>query len=353
MEKDAQKDILLQVKDLKTYFYTEDGLVKAVDGVDFTVRKGEVVGLVGESGCGKSVTSLSVMGLIAPPGRIVSGEILFDGQDLLKISEPEMDSLRGRRISMIFQQPQSSLNPVFTTGDQIGEVMEIHTNENKASILRRTLDLFHQVGIPDYENKIKAYPHEMSGGQAQRVMIAMALAMKPAILIADEPTTALDVTIQAQILKLIQDMRAELDTAVILITHDLGVVAEMADWVAVMYAGVIVEQASVQHLFKRPLHPYTQGLLRSVPVMGRKEKKLEVIPGTVPNLVDLPSGCRFAGRCTRKLEYALTVCDQKEPPMQAASDGQTVRCWLYQSAAGHVAPLSLPTGAGTGTANAS
>jgi oligopeptide/dipeptide ABC transporter ATP-binding protein len=342
MNNAAKKDNILQVHDLKTYFYTEDGLVKAVDGVDFTVRKGEVMGLVGESGCGKSVTALSIMRLIVAPGRIVSGVVIFDGQDLLNLSEPEMDKLRGCRISMIFQQPQSSLNPVFTTGDQVSEVMEIHTSEGKASILRKTLDLFHQVGIPDYEKKVKAYPHEMSGGQAQRVMIAMALAMKPSILIADEPTTALDVTIQAQILKLIQDMRAELDTTVILITHDLCVIAEMADWVAVMYAGVIVEQASVQHLFKRPLHPYTQGLLRSVPVMGRKEKKLEVIPGTVPNLVDLPAGCRFASRCLRRAEFALEICDKLEPPMQNASDGQAVRCWLYQNSDQHAAPLKLP-----------
>ncbi|MGE5124570.1 MAG: ABC transporter ATP-binding protein, partial [Acidobacteriaceae bacterium] len=257
---------LLEVRNLKTYFFTEDGVVKAVDGVDFSVSRGEVLGLVGESGCGKSVTSLSIMCLIGVPGRVVEGEIIFDGRNLLELSEAEMVHMRGNRISMIFQQPQSSLNPVFKVGDQVAEVLQIHQNMGKEESWNKAVELLRLVGIPDTEKKAHAYPHEMSGGQAQRVMIAMALALNPQLLIADEPTTALDVTIQAQILDLMRDLRTRMDTAVILITHDLGVISEMADRVAVMYAGRIMEQTDIKTLFARPLHPYTQGLMASIPV---------------------------------------------------------------------------------------
>jgi oligopeptide/dipeptide ABC transporter ATP-binding protein len=319
---------LLEVHNLKTYFFTEDGVVKAVDGVDFTVRRGEVLGLVGESGCGKSVTSLSIMRLISPPGKILEGEIIFEGKNLLSLSESEMIDIRGNRISMIFQQPQTSLNPVFKVGDQVTEVIRIHQRKDKRSAWDKAVELLHIVGIPDAEKKAHAYPHEMSGGQAQRVMIAMALALNPQLLIADEPTTALDVTIQAQILNLIRALRSEMNTAVILITHDLGIIAEMADSVAVMYAGRIVEQADVNSLFARPRHPYTQGLLASLPVLGRVKDRLAVIPGNVPDLIDLPPGCRFASRCQARIDARLEICDEIEPDLLPVRDGHAVRCWL-------------------------
>lgn len=336
---------LLEVRNLKTYFYTEDGVVKAVDGVDFTVKSGEVLGLVGESGCGKSVTSLSIMRLVGPPGKIVDGEILFSDVNLLEIPETEMVKVRGNRISMIFQQPQSSLNPVFTVGDQVAEVLQIHQNLGKEASWNRAVELLSMVGIPDAVNKAKAYPHEMSGGQAQRVMIAMGLAMAPELLIADEPTTALDVTIQAQILDLIREMRERLSTAVVLITHDLGIIAEMADRVAVMYAGRIVEQADVVDLFDYPLHPYTQGLIGSIPVLGRVADRLDVIPGSVPNLVNLPPGCQFAPRCRMREKYGLKICTEQEPGLVEVRPGHDVRCWLYVSQGEHHAPIQLETGA--------
>lgn len=336
---------LLEVRNLKTYFFTEDGVVKAVDGVDFHVRAGEVLGLVGESGCGKSVTSLSIMRLVGAPGKIVGGEILFGGKNLLQLSEEEMTKVRGNRISMIFQQPQSSLNPVFTVGDQVAEVLQIHQNLDKDASWQRAVELLSMVGIPDAANKAKAYPHEMSGGQAQRVMIAMALAMTPELLIADEPTTALDVTIQAQILDLMREMRERLSTAVILITHDLGIIAEMADRVAVMYAGRIVEQADVVELFEYPLHPYTQGLIGSIPILGRVTDRLDVIPGTVPNLVNLPPGCQFAPRCRMREKYGLSICTQIEPELVEVRPGHDVRCWLYVSHGDHKAPIQLETAA--------
>jgi oligopeptide/dipeptide ABC transporter ATP-binding protein len=332
---------LLEVHNLKTYFYTEDGIVKAVDGVDFSVYPGEVLGLVGESGCGKSVTSLSIMRLIGIPGKVIEGSIAFEGRDLLLLSESEMVDMRGNRMSMIFQQPQSSLNPVFKVGDQVAEVFQIHQNMGKEESWERAVDLLRLVGIADPDKKAHAFPHEMSGGQAQRVMIAMALALNPQLLIADEPTTALDVTIQAQILDLMRDLRTRMGTSVILITHDLGVIAELADRVAVMYAGRIVEESNIDTIFKKPLHPYTQGLIASIPVLGKIKDRLDVIPGSVPNLVNLPPGCKFAPRCRSRVEYQLTVCTEVEPDLIPVLPKHTVRCWLYQSyeEKGHQAPL--------------
>ena len=332
---------LLEVKNLKTYFFTEDGVVKAVDGVDFYVKSGEVLGLVGESGCGKSVTSLSVMRLIGIPGKVVEGEIYFEGRSLLQLPEAEMVKMRGNRMSMIFQQPQSSLNPVFKIGDQVAEVMQIHQKMNKEQSWEKAVELLRLVGIADPEKKAHSFPHEISGGQAQRVMIAMALALNPQLLIADEPTTALDVTIQAQILDLMRDLRTRMNTAVILITHDLGVIAEMADRVAVMYAGRIVEETDVKTLFAQPLHPYTRGLMDSIPVLGTVKEELAVIPGSVPNLINLPPGCRFAPRCLPRVENGLEICINNEPDLLPAIGSHTVRCWLFHDneEKGHKAPL--------------
>ncbi len=332
---------LLEVRNLKTYFYTEDGVVKAVDGVDIEVYPGEVLGIVGESGCGKSVTSLSIMRLIGQPGKIIEGEILYEGRDLLKLSDIEMMKMRGNRISMIFQQPQTSLNPVFRVGEQISEVLNVHQDFGREAGRKRAVELLKLVGIPDAERRAEAFPHELSGGMAQRVMIAMALACVPDLLIADEPTTALDVTIQAQILDLMRNLQSQLGSAVILITHDLGVVAEMANRVAVMYAGEIVEQTSVLSLFKEPLHPYTMGLIGSTPVLGKIREKLDVIPGTVPNLVNLPPGCRFAPRCQARVQHSLSICTDTKPDLIQIDEGHKIRCWLYQDSEsdGHVAPL--------------
>jgi len=330
---------LLEVKGLKTYFYTEDGVVRAVDGVDLEVYPGEVLGLVGESGCGKSVTSLSIMRLISKPGRVDAGEILLNGENLLDFPEEEMIKVRGNRISMIFQQPQTALNPVFKIGDQLAEVLGVHQDMGRDAGWKRAVALLKMVGVPDPERRVEAYPHELSGGMAQRVMIAMALACVPELLIADEPTTALDVTIQAQILDLMRDMRKEMGTSVILITHDLGVVAEMAERVAVMYAGEIVEQTDVNSLFDEPMHPYTQGLIGSIPVLGEIKERLEVIPGSVPNLVNLPPGCRFAPRCQARFKYGLNICTEVKPDLQEIKPGHQVRCWLYQNTEGHTAPL--------------
>ncbi len=320
---------LLEVKNLKTYFDTEDGVVKAVDGVDFHLNRGEILGLVGESGCGKSVTSLSIMRLIAQPGRIMDGEIWFDGQDLVKLTERQMRQLRGNRISMIFQQPTSCLNPVFKVGDQIIEVLQVHQHLNNRQGRDRAVELLHTVGIPEPERRVDAYPHEMSGGMAQRVMIAMALACTPELLIADEPTTALDVTIQAQILDLMRNLHRHTQTSIILITHDLGIVAEMCNRVAVMYAGRIVEQSDVRTLFHDPKHPYTRGLIGSIPVLGQVKDALEVIPGSVPNLIDIPPGCRFAPRCKARLEYSLQQCVIEEPGLFNVGLNHHARCWLY------------------------
>jgi len=330
---------LLQVKNLKTYFYTEDGVVHAVDGVDFSIYPGEVLGIVGESGCGKSVTSLSIMRLISAPGKIVEGEIIFDGRDLVKAAEEEMMQVRGNRISMIFQQPQSALNPVFRAGDQISEVLNIHQDFGQEAGRERAIELLKLVGIPEPERRADAFPHELSGGMSQRVMIAMALACVPDLLIADEPTTALDVTIQAQILDLMRDMKKQLGSALMLITHDLGVIAEMANRVVVMYAGEIVEESPVASLFDKPLHPYTQGLIGSIPVLGERRDRLDVIPGSVPNLIDLPQGCRFAPRCRARVDHHLSICTDQHPSIIEITEGHKVRCWLYQDAEGHTAPM--------------
>ena len=329
---------LLEVKGLQTSFYTRDGVVRAVDGIDFHVDRGEIMGLVGESGCGKSVTSLSIMRLVAKPGRIEGGEVIFDGQDLLKLSDDDMRKIRGDRISMIFQQPTSSLNPVWDVGRQIEEVLRIHRGMKGKVAHARAEELLKKVGIPDPARRLKNFPHEMSGGMAQRVMIAMALACEPELLIADEPTTALDVTIQAQILDLMRNLRDETGTAIVLITHDLGVVAEMCDRVAVMYAGEIVEHTDVTSLFRRPLHPYTQGLIGSIPIVGAVQEELAVIPGNVPNLIDLPKGCRFAPRCATKIEEDVAIANEVHPLLRPVDPGHDVRCWLYHDAAGGLMP---------------
>jgi oligopeptide/dipeptide ABC transporter ATP-binding protein len=327
---------LLEVKGLRTSFHTRDGVVRAVDGIDFHVDRGEIMGLVGESGCGKSVTSLSIMGLVAKPGRVEAGEVLFDGRNLLELRADEMRKLRGDRMSMIFQQPQSSLNPVRDVGRQIGEVLELHRGMKRGPARQRALELLRMVGIPDPERRLKSFPHEMSGGMAQRVMIAMALACEPELLIADEPTTALDVTIQAQILDLMRNLREQTGTAIILITHDLGVVAEMCDRVAVMYAGEIVEQTDVSTLFRQARHPYTRGLIGSIPVVGDVRDELSVIPGNVPNLIDLPKGCRFAPRCASRVAEDNAMALDVHPGLHPIAPGHDVRCWLYHDVNGRL-----------------
>jgi oligopeptide/dipeptide ABC transporter ATP-binding protein len=323
---------LLEVNNLQTQFPTRAGLVKAVDGVSFYLDSGELLGLVGESGCGKSITALSVMRLIAPPGKIVGGEILFDGKNLLKFSDREMREIRGDDIAMIFQDPMTSLNPVFTIGEQIGEALRLHRKLSRKDAREAAIEAMREVAIPDPGRRINDYPHQLSGGMRQRVMIAMALACNPRLLIADEPTTALDVTIQAQILELLNDLRKTRDLAVLLITHDLGVVAEVADRVAVMYTGRIVEESDVKELFLRPKHPYTQGLLRSVPKLSSenvaKAERLETIEGVVPSPTQLPPGCHFAPRCP----YRMPRCTAEDIPLYQLESGQ-VRCVLFDLAA--------------------
>jgi oligopeptide/dipeptide ABC transporter ATP-binding protein len=331
---------LLDVKGLETQFKTPDGIIHAVNGVSFSLEEGETLGLVGESGCGKSVTMLSVLRLIAmPPGKIVAGEAFFHGQDLLKMSQEEIRNVRGAQIAMVFQDPMTSLNPVLTIGYQLEEPLMLHLGMNRNQAQARSTELLAMVGIPNPKDHLQDYPHQFSGGMRQRVMIAMALSCDPQILIADEPTTALDVTIQAQILDLIRDLRNKVGASVILITHDLGVIAEMAERVAVMYAGRIVEQADVRTLFANPRHPYTQGLMGSIPILGKTKERLEVIPGTVPNLVNLPPGCRFAPRCKARIEHQLQICTEVEPDLIPISSEHLVRCWLYQDQEGHHAPL--------------
>lgn len=323
IEADMEEN-LLEVKDLKTYFYMPQGIVPAVDEVSFQVKYGETIGMVGESGCGKSVTALSVMRLISPPGRVESGEIIFEGDDLLKKSEREMRSIRGNKISMIFQEPMTSLNPSFTVGMQIAEVVKLHQKVNHKEAMERAVEALRQVGIPLPERRVKEYPHQLSGGMRQRVMIAMALSCNPSLLIADEPTTALDVTIQAQILDLMKDLKEKLEMALLIITHDFGVIAEMADRVYVVYAGKVVEEAKTTELLQHPSHPYTKGLLSSIPRLeSDRKKKLHVIRGVVPDPSSFPRACRFAPRC----DYAKEICIKEEPPMQEFASGQRVRCW--------------------------
>jgi peptide/nickel transport system ATP-binding protein len=324
---------LLEVKNLRTHFPTRAGLVRAVDGVSFYLDRGELLGLVGESGCGKSITALSVMRLIAPPGKIVSGEILFDGKDLLKLSDREMRQMRGDDIGMIFQDPMTSLNPVYTIGEQIAEALRLHQNLSRKQAKQAAIEAMREVSIPDPSRRVDDYPHQLSGGMRQRVMIAMALACNPRLLIADEPTTALDVTIQAQILELLNELRKQRELAVLLITHDLGVVAEVADRVAVMYTGRIVEESPVGELFARPKHPYTEGLLRSVPKLTSehvaKKERLETIEGTVPRPTDLPPGCHFAPRCS----HWMPRCSEEEIPLYELEGAVKVRCVLFDLAA--------------------
>ena len=315
---------LIHVKELRTSFFTPEGEVRAIDGVSFSIDEGKTLGLVGESGCGKSVTSLSIMRLIAsPPGKIVGGEIFYRGRDLLRLKNEEMRKIRGNEISMIFQEPMTSLNPVFTVGNQIGEAIKLHQGLSKKETRAKTIEMLRLVKIADPESRVDAYPHQLSGGMRQRVMIAMALSCNPSLLIADEPTTALDVTIQAQILELMKELQVEIGMALLLITHDLGVVAEQADDVAIMYAGKIVEKTSAPALFARPLHPYTVGLLHSLPgTGGAKKKRLDAIPGMVPSPLNLPSGCRFRDRCPK----AAGICAEGEPELLEKETGHWVAC---------------------------
>ena len=329
---------ILEVKGLRTSFYTRAGAIRAVTGVDFHVNEGEVLGLVGESGCGKSVTSLSILGLVGEPGVVEGGEVLFGGRDLLKLSQDEMRKVRGDRIAMIFQQPQSSLNPVMKVGPQIAEALLIHRGLDEKGARQRSLELMDMVGIPDPKARYEAYPFEMSGGMAQRVMIAIALSCEPELLIADEPTTALDVTIQAQILDLMRVLQRETGTAIVLITHDLGVVAEMCDRAAVMYAGEIVEQTDVRTLFAEPKHPYTRGLIGAVPVPGEILDELATIPGSVPNLIELPEACRFSPRCAAKVEHGCVLADRVHPELRSVDPHHLVRCWLYHHEDGSLRP---------------
>lgn len=317
--------MLLEVKNLQTQFRVKGGLVNAVNGVDFEVDKGEVLAIVGESGSGKSVTSLSILSLIPnPPGKIIGGEILFKGEDLLKKSKKEMQDIRGDKISMIFQEPMTSLNPVLTIGKQISETIIRHQKLKKAEAIAQTVKMLELVGIPTPQKRINDYPHQLSGGMRQRVMIAMSLSCNPELLIADEPTTALDVTIQAQILDLIINLKDKLNTAILLITHDLGVVAETADKVVVMYCGKIVEKATSLELFEKPLHPYTEGLLFSIPKVDEKVEQLFMIPGMVPNPLNMPKGCSFSDRCSK----CMDICKEKEPEL-VEYKGRKVRCFLY------------------------
>ncbi len=328
MKEFKDEDIILKVKDLQTHFKTDAGILKAVDGVSFDVHKGETIGLVGESGCGKSVTNLSIMKLVpSPPGKVVGGQVLYEGEDILKMSEKQLRNIRGNKISMIFQDPMTSLNPFLRISTQMIETIMLHQDVTKKEAREKAIKMLAEVGIPRPEKRIDAYPHQFSGGMRQRVMIAMALSCNADLLIADEPTTALDVTIQAQILELIQKMNEKFNTAVILITHDLGVVAGMCDNVCVMYAGKIVEKASVDDLFENPLHPYTEGLIASVPKLDAKGKKEKLfsIEGQPPNVIDLPPCCPFHPRCHK----AMDVCHCAYPPTKEISKGHSVSCWIH------------------------
>ncbi|MGM0689580.1 MAG: ABC transporter ATP-binding protein [Bacillota bacterium] len=320
-------DYLLQVEDLKTTFYTDDAIIRAVNGVSFNVKPGEVVGLVGESGCGKSVVSLSIMRLIKyPPGRIEGGRVIFNGQDLLGIDEKSMRRVRGNDIAMIFQEPMTSFNPVYKIGDQVSEAIRLHQGLNRDEAWKEAVNMLELVGIPRPNEIINDYPHQLSGGMRQRAMIAMALSCNPKLLIADEPTTALDVTIQAQILELMKEIKERINTAIIFITHDLGVIAEMAQHVVVMYSGLVVEDSGVSDLFHDPLHPYTAGLIKSKPKLEEEKEILDFIPGTVPNPMDMPTGCPFHPRCPE----VMAICRQEMPDLLESHNKRLVRCWLYQ-----------------------
>lgn len=322
---------LLQVDNLITTFYTEDGVVPAVDGVSFRLRHGEVLGIVGESGCGKSVASLSVLRLIPdPPGHIQADLIRFDGKDLISLSEKEMRRIRGNDIAMIFQEPMTSLNPVFTIGNQLGEAIKLHQGLKEREANNKCIEMLNLVGIPRADKVVSEYPHNLSGGMRQRAMIAMALSCNPKLLIADEPTTALDVTIQAQILELMKELKQKINTAIMFITHDLGVIAEISQHVIVMYAGKIVEDTDVVTLFKKPLHPYTVGLINSKPKIEADTERLYSIPGMVPNPLNLPAGCYYHPRCSEMME----ICCEKEPPEIAVKPGHLVKCWLYKNEKG-------------------
>lgn len=321
-----KSNYLLDVSGLKTHFFTEDGVVKAVDGVSFQLNKGELVGIVGESGSGKSVTSLSIMGLIEEPGRIVGGRILYNGNNLIDLSEREMEEFRGNEIAMIFQEPLTSLNPVLTVGRQISEAIRIHKNVSKEEARKKSIKLLEKVRIPRAKKVYRSFPHVLSGGMRQRVMIAMALSCNPNILIADEPTTALDVTIQAQILDLLKELSRDVDAAILLITHDLGVIAEMVDRVIVMYGGKVVEQTDVMTLFKHPQHPYTKGLLNSMLRLKESKDELHSIKGNVPRPDQMPKGCKFHPRC----EFAMDQCRIEEPTLDFLNRNHQVRCWLYE-----------------------
>jgi len=323
-------DPLLDVRNLKTYFFTDEGTVRAVDGIDLHIDKGETLGVVGESGCGKTVTALSVMRLIPqPPGRIVEGLIRYNGRNLLELAPAQMRKVRGKEIAMIFQEPMTSLNPVFTCGEQIAESLRLHEGLGRRDAMNRTVELLRLVHMSNPERRVKEYPHQLSGGMRQRVMIAMALSCNPKLLIADEPTTALDVTIQAQILDLLNELKAKFRMAVMLITHDMGVIAEIAQRVMVMYAAKVAEEAPALDLFKEPLHPYTQGLLRSIPridLAATQKRRLETIQGVVPTLKgEIPPGCRFAPRCP----HVKAVCTEQDPVLKEVKPGHKVSCWLY------------------------
>ncbi|SFL35872.1 ABC transporter ATP-binding protein [Halanaerobium salsuginis] len=321
------KEALVEVKNLQTYFYTEEGVVKAVDGVDYEIYPGETLGIVGESGCGKSVTSLSIMRLVeSPPGKIEGGVINFQGKDLTKLSEKEMRKIRGNDISMIFQEPMTSLNPVYTVGDQIIEAIMLHKGVKRKEARQQAIEMLQKVGIPLPEQRVDEYPHQLSGGMRQRVMIAMALSCDPQLLIADEPTTALDVTIQAQILELMNSLKESYGMAIMMITHDLGVIAEVSDRVAVMYAGKVVEYTDVDSLFEDPKHPYTWGLMNSIPKLDKDVERLEAIPGSVPSPLNFPEGCKFNTRCP----LAEGKCFTDEPELIDAEAGHKVRCWRYK-----------------------
>lgn len=315
---------LVQFRNLKTHFHTSAGIVKAVDDVSFSIREGETLCVVGESGCGKSVTAMSLMRLIDVPP--VGGEIFFEGKDLLKMNKRDMSMIRGNDIAMIFQEPMTSLNPVLTIGEQIVEPIMLHQLVNRREARERAIELINLVGIPRAEKIYESYPHELSGGMRQRIMIAIALSCNPKLLIADEPTTALDVTIQAQILDLMRDIKDKFNTSIMLITHDLGVVAEMADYVVVMYAGKVIEEAPVIELFQNPKHPYTKGLLKAKPIINQKQDRLYSIPGQVPNPIELGNNCHFHDRC----EFCMNICTEKEPPLAVDPNGHKVACWLYE-----------------------